>query len=407
MAVADLFSRGKQRRRKLARAKLDREGRRTLSARNGGAFGADTRVAQPGVSGGSWSSRSSIGFELSRELERLSDRALKRALEKRLVSLRRCGSVIQVRSCGGCGSDREGSGTYEGVYTCKTRVCPTCAWVRSRKHEKLFDRAFDEIPEVPGFCWKLLVLTTKYDPRDPAELTWESLRSRALLCGKLTRAAWKHVLKQEGAAMFMAIEVGTYGHVHANLLYYGPEFSRPGLETVLGKVDPRAGHVNIQRLNQAPEKDRNKRVREADSRGSKEALKRAARYVTKPVGHQKGTNPFDEAWLAGERLQETMNPLLLARWEIATRNLKLTMRYGKLRGIPFDENDMSAEPEFTDDAHIPCRCCGAVGQYETKLRRAEEWIQDMHDAGLQALVRSKWKPYGGGRSSTDGEADGD
>lgn len=309
----------------------------------------------------------------------------------------RCGHLLVVRSCGACDEDRPGSGSYasHATRTCKTRACATCAAVRAQNTADLMEKAFDTVKPIDGYRWQSVVLTTRYDPRDPEDLTRAALRSRAMLCAKLGRRAWDKQLDVDGAAMLRTTEVSERGMVHANLIYYGPPVDKDALDELLAKTDRRAGFCKVFDLDWDPvvEEDergrkKHKRVKSEDPRGSKEAVKRASRYAAKGLKHAK-EHTFDEEWLAGDKSAQVVDEVLAARWEIAVYKLKLTQRYGDLLGIDYDEH-ATVEPE--SDEHVACESCGVVGEWKSVLRKAESWLQQCHDRGKPGLERSRWLP---------------
>jgi hypothetical protein len=323
------------------------------------------------------------------ELKELEGFETRRVQEKRLDEFMRCGQVLLVRSCRKCGGDREGSGTFEGTRTCKCRACAACAWVRARRTSELMERAFDQVHGGSDYRWQMVVVTIRYDPEDDDDLSVAALRSRALLAGRVAKRVWKERLKKPDAGMLRSIEVSKRGHVHLNLIYYGPGIEKDEFEDAARAVDCRVGFCDIQDLDcdPAPKKDRQKCL---DPRGSKLAVKAAARYAAKGLESGRGGN--DEDWLAGDRTARVVDPVLAARWEIAVYRLKLLQRYGKLRGLELDEHGREGECRHEDDEKVACRRCGAVGAWRTQSRKAETWIQACHDRGSPALEGSTWKP---------------
>ena len=303
----------------------------------------------------------------------------------------RCGHLLAVRSCGDCGEDRPGSGNYGHLVTrsCKTRACVTCGWVRARNTSEFMAKAFDAIEEVDGYRWQFVTLTTRYNPHDPEDLTAAALRGRAMLAMKIARGAWAKMLKVKGAGMLRTVEVGIHGHVHAHLVYYGPKVDKDRLDVVTEAVDCRAGFTDVRALDSDPVEGKpGEREVTDDPRGSKTAVKRAARYASKGMGHKK-EHASNEGWFAGDQTAVMMDEVLAARWEVGVYRLQLSQRYGSLRGLEFDE-DADIEPE-TDD-HVSCEACGVVGGWRTSVRHAESWLQYCHDKGSPGLEGSRWKP---------------
>jgi len=362
--------------------RVHKEGDRCVSECKHGGFRTRKSV-------GEWGYRRKVAGAWRVEVGLLSSREERRALERRLDEFMKCGQSILVRSCGCCGSDREGSGTYEGTRTCKCRVCAACAWVRAKKVGEMLESAFDSLGGSDGYHWQMVTVTIRYNPTDEDDLSAVALRSRALLAGRVGKRAWTELLKVPGAGMLRTIECSKRGHVHLNLIYFGPTVYKEDFERTVKVVDCRVGFCDIKKLDSDPA-PRGKRVKCDDPRGSKKAVKTAAKYVSKGLESGRGGN--DEDWLAGDRAARVVDPILAARWEIAAYKLKLMQRYGALRGVALDEHGREGESGHEDDSEVVCDCCGSVGAWKTVYRKAENWIQEMHDKGCAALVGSEWKP---------------
>lgn len=252
-----------------------------------------------------------------------------------------------------------------------------------------FENAFDAIDGPADYAWRFIVLTIPYDPEDTGDLTAAALRERTFLAVRFAKGLWKSLLKKPRAGMYRSIEVGAKGHVHLNLIYFGPPITKEQVETAAAAVDCRAGWATVQDLDHEPATQQQwarfrKGTKAKDKRGSKASLKKVAKYVTKGMESNKGT--FKEEWLGGDNVASTIDPVLAARWEIATYRLQLVQRYGALRGLKFEEYNHVALQEQDDD--IACGGCGTVGEWRTVARNTEEWIQRCHDVGWKALSRS-------------------
>ena len=312
---------------------------------------------------------------------------------KRAEALRTCGQTVDVRQCGDCDMARSSSGRF--TKTCKSRSCPVCSQTRSTNIAEFLETAYDGIPAADGYRWQFLVLTTKYDPADDDDVEIAALRSRALLAAKLARVAWK-TLGVPGAAMLRTTEVSARGMVHANLVYYGPPVDKDELDAELAAVDCRAGRCNVQTLDSDPVLGQpGKSVKSNDPRGSKSAVKRAARYAAKGVAAKRagkttyGPTAPGEGWLGEQEMAVVIDPRLAVRWEIAAYRLQLTQRYGALRKLDLDED---AQPLPEDDSKTACGGCGVVGHWKWARCNTETWVRMNHDRGHAALQGSSWTP---------------
>ena len=324
-------------------------------------------------------------------MEGVEDPKVRKALGRRLDEYMRCGQRVLIRSCGGCGSDRRGSGTFRGTRTCKSRACATCAWVRARGIGEGLESAFELVDTWPGYSWQMAVVSIRWTPGSTREMSVAGLRERAMLARRVGKKLWDKVLKRKGAGLLRSIEVSARGYVHLNLVYYGPPMDGRVLQAAGAAVDCRVGRVHVQELNTDPtgELPEDRKPVE-DPRGSRKAVRKVGEYVAKGHERTKGSMAWDEGWLAGDRTAEVVDPQLAARWEIATYRLHLLERYGAFRGLEMETMPRSKEdPEDHDTA---CESCGVVGDWKWAHRPTERWLQDCHDAGSPGLLRSSWVP---------------
>lgn len=394
----------RRRRRAIGRAALDgiahprRRPRPPLDqkGRNYGTDRDDSRIPwsifEPKPFGGSWLYRRSLWERLRDEAVKLPE-PMRGLMLRRAEALRTCGQTIDVRQCEECDCARARSGRF--TKTCKSRSCPVCSQTRASNIAAFLESAYDAVRPKDGYAWQFIVLTTKYDPADPADVEPVALRSRALLAAKLARKAWK-VLGADGAAMLRTTEISARGMVHANLVYYGPPVDKAELDADLAAVDCQAGRCDVQILDSDPVLgEPGKRVRSDDPRGSKSAVKRAARYAAKGVAAKRagkttyGPTAPGEGWLGEQEMAVVIDPRLAVRWEIAAYRLQLTQRYGALRGLALDED---ADPAPENDSETPCGGCGVVGRWKWARRDTEAWIRSCHDIGHGALQGSSWAP---------------
>lgn len=354
---------------------LDREANKGLNASGGSIFGPVDFFGQE-----------DYRWRVDREVRRLLpevDKVTRERFERRVKELYRCGKTVAVRTCSCCGEDRPESGSFAGSKrTCRWKACPYCSWTRAKKVGEFYQRAAEEVQGKPGDQWQMLTITTRYNPRNPAELTWQALRSRSRLVLKAARVLWQKVFKKAGAAMFRSIECSMRGHVHCHLLYLGPEVDAKALTDLLQvKVGGSIGYLYVKTIE----------VGDEDDLGNTLPIQigRTAKYMAKGTfGY--GTETM-EGWFAFEENAKCINPRLAARWEIATYKLRMTDRYGELRGVSFSEADYKYVPP--DDSKACCQHCGVQGEWETAYRRAEVFIQDMHIAGHRAMEGSSWVPW--------------
>lgn len=301
----------------------------------------------------------------------------------RVKEFERCGDKVVVRTCECCGEDRAGSGSFAGsTRTCTWRACPYCGWVRAQKIGEFYEKVGENVDIPDGYVWQKLTVTTRYAPWSHDDVTWQALRHRARLVLKAVKKLWEKKLKVTGGGMFRSIECSARAHVHGHLLYLGPPVDSKELTDFVQKeVSRELGYIYAEDLKPGDQ----------DETGNwlPTALKNVSKYMAK--GACNFSSDDKEEWFAGMGNAECIDPRLAARWEIAVYKMRLMDRYGALRGLDFSESDYSYEPP--DDSKTACSHCGTVGKWKSSYRTAYLWIQDMHEAGKQALEGSGWQPW--------------
>jgi hypothetical protein len=192
--------------------------------------------------------------------------------------------------------------------------------------ERLVDRRWS---------FKMITISPKWQPGDPAELSIDGLRRRVKDVWARFEAVWKGDVRYAGlrlgglTAAAVSTEISAQGHVHLHVLAYLPYVTK-------GWLAKRAGCFVD--------------VREVSS--LKEGLGEACKYVTKLP------SPGRTDWLVGARFG-VMHEDLAARWLVATSRRQLARNYGPLRdGMAAAE----AAREHAPDEHAwhrgACRGCG-------------------------------------------------
>jgi len=290
-----------------------------------------------------------------------------------------CGSHVRVLRCAECDALQEGSGelvTPEGGFPCNARTCPSCAaWSARKLREELRSRVRmvdrQASPRPARFAWKSLTLTTVYRPGDPAEVTREALRARALGVVAAFGLAWREGLGQKGAGAFWRVELGETGAVHMHVLYFGPFIKKSWLESKLRSAYDRCGFVYIRE--------------ECDP---VRAAGELAKYVTKTA------SPRCESWVTQGRV--VMHPTLVARWEAATMSLRLHGYRGVLRHAVGAEVDGAVDGDaewVTPEVALAgtCEVCGSDRLEPVTLTLAA-YVRHQHDRGKRALRGSRAPP---------------
>lgn len=332
------------------------------------------RPVRPTVTRTVWAWRSAVAAELEREVSTLAPGRRALGLSHRARKLRRCGTVVSVRECAGCGEGRPGSGRYrwdapgaglEGQDVpalCEARSCWLCQRRRAAPLRRWLEGAVRSLPMPDERTrWTFVTISPQYAPDSEGEVSARGLRARLAQLQSAVRAVMKAGL--EGGfihAGFVAFELAGTGHVHAHALVASRYLDREWIDRVCSVVGERQVHVWLEAA-------------------EGETAREVAKYVTKLI------SPLDEAALAGLEPRELPDPRLAAAWEVATYGARLHERYGALRSVPYLE---SKEPPAPDDATTVCDSCGCVGSWRDALRPTRAWVRSCALRGVAALEGS-------------------
>lgn len=204
-------------------------------------------------------------------------------------------------------------------------LCPTCAWVRQKKGEDFIDAAYDALG-TPGYMWQEIVVSVLYDVKDAAEYAVAALRERIGIAQEVRRGLWDELLDHPGSGATYTIERGHGrgrkhgGHVHLNLVYFGPALSKDSVTRAARAAHLRAGKVCLKAIDHDPGG-----AKCDDPRGSKAGVKRVTMYVSKGGA----TTHYDEKVRIADDRALTMD----ARFDIASRGTQLGQRLGACRGL--------------------------------------------------------------------------
>lgn len=215
-------------------------------------------------------------------------------------------------------------------------LCPTCSWVRQKKAEDFIEAAYDALG-TPGYVWQEIVVSILYDVKDPAEYEVAALRERVGIAQQVRRGVWDELLDQPGAGATYTIERGHGrgrqhgGHVHLNVVYFGPAMTKDAVTRAARAAHARAGRVSVKRIDHDPGGKES-----GDTRGSKAGVKRVAKYVTKGGA----TLHYDER----VRIADDRALTLDVRFDIASRGTQLGQRLGSCRGVVKSRRGRATQP---------------------------------------------------------------
>jgi hypothetical protein len=320
--------------------------------------------------------RGRVADEIERLAQDLPPGKTRKGRLRKATAYRLCARRVRVTRCNECGTLQAGSGVLmpaEGAYPCNARTCPLCARRDASKRRIDLRGRVAAITPRPDHRVRHVILTTSYDPTDPAEVTFEALGRRADGLLRAFDAAWRKGLGQPGAGAYWAVELGDTGAVHMHVFYIGPFIVKEWLERTLHDAYDACGFTWI---------------REAEG---DEAIGEVCKYLTKT------SSPLCESWFTKGRVG--MHPTLVARWEVATESRRLHGRRGVLRTVkpvdPPPEPDAGVlDDRFTDaqDAFKDfCEKCGSK-TLEDVVVGTLEYLKHQHARGVRGLKGSRARP---------------
>ncbi len=217
-------------------------------------------------------------------------------------------------------------GCIKGRRCNNTVLCPTCAFVNRSRQEEFLGVAWD-ILTTEGYSWQSATVSIRYQTDDPDEYQVAAFRERIRVAQAVQRYLWAEHLDVPEAALTYTIERGQGtrrdrgGHVHLNLVYFGPALDEEKLQR-WARDAHRLRRVNVRLLpiDHAPRGPKSK-----DPRGSKEGLKRVAKYISKAGS----SAHYDQSI----RIADDRALMMDVRFDIASRGTQLSQRLGSLRGL--------------------------------------------------------------------------
>jgi hypothetical protein len=338
---------------------------------------------------------------LNREAAAVPRGKERKDITKKAKAFHWCGSLAHIRECV-CGTARDATGVpVSASKRCGQRSCPFCERYRSSLLRNRVMAGVMAVPLVNDYRWRLLTFSPWWNDVAPESYTVQGLQIRVRTLAKVFRKVVRMIgsLTPDCAA-FMGIE-NAHGHIHAHALVYTPWIDHAWLEAEFRKALPttvtslaavdliRAGSGFVD-------------IRDKGPGGRTEETARAVLEATKYS--TKSASPLAESWLAGSP-RECMDPTLAARWTLATKGVRLTEAYGRLRGLMnVEDEDADLEEaalrESTQEAlaaeeadpSCVCRACGCHGEWRDAPRELLSWVRECHARGSRALFASRWEP---------------
>lgn len=185
------------------------------------------------------------------------------------------------------------------------------------------------IRDLPRWSWKLVTVTTRWNPLDPREYEPAALRRRVARALESWRLAWDAGARAGGlAAATVRVELAPHGMVHIHALYRGPFIRESWWQRVAGCI------VNVKRVD--------------DFGGIVETVKYTLKMPT----------PTAAEWVGGDA-RRVVHPRLAASWLVATRRAQLLRHVGTMREAV--EAVEACTPADAEERAARCACasCGA------------------------------------------------
>lgn len=324
----------------------------------------------------------------------------RRSLLSRASKMFRCLRRTEGRVCDACGRPLPGgmlrSSTevkdvvrekkHRGHEACQARACPRCARRRATVMGEKGRRLARHVTKLArkakrtGTPYRLrfVTMTAQYDPSDPNDLTSEALGAR--LDGILE--AFRTILavvrdnakRPELIGAAIAFELAGVGNVHAHLLWFGPyidydKWLEWGCEPYIDlKGREYRGWPGL------GERRKIKLVRDM------QIVREIMKYPLKSPGSGKRA----AQWIGGRERRWVINPVLAARWEVATLRRRLIESWGTFRKII---NPATAKPTEDLDPPKPC-VCGCAHSHVVSWP-TEDWFTACRIAGVEPFGQPK------------------
>lgn len=217
------------------------------------------------------------------------------------------------------------------------------------------------------WSWKLITVSPKWKPADPAEYTVAGLRRRIEAVWAAWARVWRELDAGGLAAAVARVECSDKGHVHVHALVFAPFRSVEDLASLAGcYVDARA-------------------VRgDPSAKDGAGAVREAVKYALKVP------SPRSVRWFAGDPRvgAGVVHPRLAARWQVALERAQSVRWYGTMR-------DAHAAAEAAQDAPEPapflppaCPHCGIELPSEwTRTVKVAELAEELRTFGREWLRR--------------------
>jgi hypothetical protein len=381
--------------------------------------------------------RTQVARALEAEAAALPRGKERKDIARKAWSLLACGSVMKVRECADCGTERDGTGSLVApVKRCGLRACPSCERYRSGLLRRRLLAAVVAVPVALDHRWRFITFSPWWDKASPTSCSVPGLRARRVAVSKAIRKVVARLARQTPeSGAFLAME-NAHGFIHGHALVYTPWIDQAWLEAEFRKALPltfvaeRDERGRLQYRQQAypfarVSPDAKGRppmfagvlslpvvkpegwvsIEDKGPGGRTEQMARAVLEATKYS--TKSASPLSEEWVAGAP-RECMDPTLAARWSLAAKGARLTEAYGVLRGLMRIEDEdadleeaalqeRTEEGLLAEEADPSCvcrneKCSGSRRSWCWGTRDPVAYTRACHARGSRALYWSRWEP---------------
>lgn len=205
---------------------------------------------------------------------RIADRIEEAGDPKLARRVRFCKERVMVFKCTGQHDSSYPAEELRVPYTCKTFICPVCAWDTFKQKEREYRRISESVGLRPGHRLQFLTLTKKVESRE-----LPSTDDLKRFFRQVRRLVNKFYKKAAGAGALGVFELGKGYNSHVHLLVAGPIYSRSKLAQEWKKITGDSYIVDVCAIE-----------KKTGSRGLKDAL----RYILKYIGKVRNFESYAE-----------------------------------------------------------------------------------------------------------------
>jgi len=198
--------------------------------------------------------------------------------------------------------------------SCYQRIaCPSCSLIRALKRSEQIVKDCVRIPKLLNLSH--LTFGFPYDKSDLSNFTTSGFRQRIQTARKFLSIFWSKILRKENPRMWDSIECSPHGYIHIHSLIYGKEYNTEEITERIQSINSSINDIKIQKLSPGflswfP-----------DEEELYNHLSRTALYDNGGMFKKH----YIRGWIDGNYKIEVPSPTLVARFQIASSGLNLTL----------------------------------------------------------------------------------